>query len=43
MDLDSLLNEYYDVLDYTREGVPTPEKLRYLGIEKAINDVAKLS
>jgi aldehyde:ferredoxin oxidoreductase len=43
MDMDSLLNEYYDVLGYTREGVPTLDRLKDLGIEEAIDDIAKLS
>jgi aldehyde:ferredoxin oxidoreductase len=32
--LDTLLDEYYEALGYTREGVPTAEKLRSLGIEE---------
>jgi aldehyde:ferredoxin oxidoreductase len=32
-DLDTLLDEYYEALGYTREGVPTAEKLKDLGIE----------
>jgi aldehyde:ferredoxin oxidoreductase len=32
--LDTLLDEYYEALGYTREGVPTAEKLRDLGIEE---------
>jgi aldehyde:ferredoxin oxidoreductase len=31
-DLDTLLDEYYDVLGYTREGVPTLERMKDLGI-----------
>ncbi len=30
--LDRLLDEYYDTLGYTREGIPTPEKLKQLGL-----------
>jgi len=32
-DLDKMLDEYYDARGWTREGVPTPEKLRALGLE----------
>jgi len=32
-DLDLMLDEYYDARGWTREGVPTPEKLRSLGLE----------
>jgi aldehyde:ferredoxin oxidoreductase len=31
--LDALLDEYYDSLGYTRDGIPSPEKLGQLGIE----------
>jgi len=33
-DLDTLLDEYYEALGYTDEGVPTAEKLKDLGIEE---------
>jgi aldehyde:ferredoxin oxidoreductase len=32
-DLDALLDEYYDSLGYTKEGIPTPEKLKELKID----------
>lgn len=32
-DLDAMLDEYYDARGWTREGVPTAEKLRSLGLE----------
>jgi aldehyde:ferredoxin oxidoreductase len=32
-ELDAMLDEYYDARGWTREGVPTPEKLRSLGLE----------
>ncbi|MBM3299018.1 MAG: ABC transporter ATP-binding protein, partial [Deltaproteobacteria bacterium] len=32
-DLDALLDEYYDSLGYSRDGIPTAEKLRELGLE----------
>ncbi|MBI5572619.1 MAG: aldehyde ferredoxin oxidoreductase family protein [Desulfomonile tiedjei] len=31
--LDALLDEYYDYLGYSRDGVPTPEKLKELGLD----------
>ncbi len=31
--LDQLLDEYYDILGYTREGIPTSEKLKQLELE----------
>jgi aldehyde:ferredoxin oxidoreductase len=31
--LDTLLDEYYDALGYTKDGIPTPEKLKQLGLE----------
>ncbi len=38
-DLDPLLDEYYQALGYTNEGVPTIEKLRELDIEDAIKSI----
>ena len=34
--LDKLLDEYYEAAGYTKEGIPTVEKLKDLGIEEAI-------
>jgi len=31
--LDALLDEYYDALGYTRQGIPSTEKLKQLGLE----------
>jgi len=39
-DLDILLDEYYETLGYTKEGVPTIEKLKDLELEEAIKDLA---
>jgi aldehyde:ferredoxin oxidoreductase len=39
-DLDTLLDEYYRALGYTRGGVPTIEKLNELGIEGVTKDLA---
>jgi len=33
---DKLLDEYYEAAGYTKEGIPTVEKLKDLGIEEAI-------
>jgi aldehyde:ferredoxin oxidoreductase len=38
-DLDTLLDEYYKALGYTKEGVPTIEKLHDLGLDDAIKDL----
>jgi aldehyde:ferredoxin oxidoreductase len=38
-DLDKLLDEFYGALGYTKEGVPTIEKLNELGMEDVIEDV----
>ena len=36
--LGGLLDEYYEALGYGKDGVPTIEKLKELGIGKAIKD-----
>jgi aldehyde:ferredoxin oxidoreductase len=41
--LDPLLNEYYDALGYTKEGIPTMERILALGIEETLKDVAHFS
>jgi aldehyde:ferredoxin oxidoreductase len=38
-DLDKLLDEYYEALGYTCEGVPTDEKLKDLGIEELAKEI----
>jgi aldehyde:ferredoxin oxidoreductase len=35
--LDALLDEYYDSLGYSRDGVPTREKLKELGLESYVS------
>jgi aldehyde:ferredoxin oxidoreductase len=35
--LDNLLDEYYEAAGYTKEGIPTVEKLRDLGLEEVIS------
>ena len=35
-ELDFMLNEYYDARNWTREGIPTTEKLEELGLEEAV-------
>jgi len=37
--LDTLLDEYYDALGYTRQGVPSREKLEELGLEEVAKDL----
>ena len=37
--IDKLLDEYYEALGYTREGVPTAEKLKDLGIEELAKEI----
>jgi aldehyde:ferredoxin oxidoreductase len=39
--LDGLIDEYYDVSGYTRDGIPTPQKLKELGLEKVITDIER--
>ena len=34
--LDELIDEYYEAAGYTKEGIPTAEKLKALGIEELI-------
>jgi aldehyde:ferredoxin oxidoreductase len=38
-DLDKLLDEYYEALGYTGEGIPTVEKLKDLGIEEVAEEL----
>ncbi len=37
--LDGLVDEFYDVSGYTRDGIPTPQKLKELGLEKVTTDM----
>ncbi|MCK4369178.1 MAG: aldehyde ferredoxin oxidoreductase family protein [Dehalococcoidales bacterium] len=37
--LDTLLDEYYDALGYTSQGIPSIKKLRQLGLEWAVEDL----
>jgi aldehyde:ferredoxin oxidoreductase len=37
--MDTLLDEYYDALGYTRQGIPSEEKLRQLGLDWVIEDI----
>ena len=39
--LDGLLDEYYEILGYTKEGVPSIERLGKLGLKEAVDDIAK--
>ena len=38
-DLDTMLDEYYEARNWTNNGIPTPEKLKELGLEDTINDL----
>jgi len=38
-DLDTLLDEYYQAVGYTNEGVPTIEKLKDLGLDDTIREI----
>ena len=37
--LDGLIDEYYRLMGYTKNGIPTPERLRELGLEGVIKDI----
>ncbi len=39
--MDTLLDEYYDALGYTRQGIPSVEKLKQLGLEWVVEDIKK--
>ncbi len=39
--LDTLLDEYYDALGYTRQGIPSTEKLKQLGLEWLVKDIER--
>jgi aldehyde:ferredoxin oxidoreductase len=39
--LDTLLDELYDTLGYTREGIPSIERLSNLGLEWVVPDIKK--
>jgi len=41
--LDGLLDEYYDVLGYTRQGIPSEAKLKELGLDSVVADMKKFS
>ena len=34
-ELDRMLDEYYDLRGWTRDGIPTPERLHALGVDIA--------
>jgi aldehyde:ferredoxin oxidoreductase len=39
--LDGFLDEYYDALGYTRDGVPSADKLKQLGLDWVIEEIKK--
>lgn len=36
--MDTLLDEYYEAFGYNKEGIPTPQRIRQLGLEKFLED-----
>lgn len=42
-DLDFMLDEYYEARNWTKNGIPTPEKLEELGLEDTIGDLPSAS
>ena len=41
-DLDPMLDEYYDVRNWTRDGLPTRSELKRVGLEDVANELAKM-
>jgi aldehyde:ferredoxin oxidoreductase len=41
--LDGLLDEFYDALGYTRQGIPSEEKLKELGLDWVVADIKKFA
>jgi len=41
--LDGLLDEFYDALGYTRQGIPSEAKLKELGLDWVVKDIKKFS
>jgi aldehyde:ferredoxin oxidoreductase len=39
--LDKLLDEYYDALGYSSQGIPTEERLRQIGLDWVIEDIKR--
>jgi aldehyde:ferredoxin oxidoreductase len=39
--LDGFLDEYYDALGYTRQGIPSVEKLKQLGLDGVVEDIKR--
>jgi aldehyde:ferredoxin oxidoreductase len=39
--LDGLINEFYDAAGYTRQGIPTPQKIDELGLSGIVKDIEK--
>lgn len=40
--LDNLLDEYYEALGYSKQGIPTVEKLKQLGVRETVKDLPGL-
>jgi aldehyde:ferredoxin oxidoreductase len=41
-DLDPMLDEYYDVRNWTRDGLPTRSELKRVGLEDVADELAKM-
>ncbi|HEY3316760.1 MAG TPA: aldehyde ferredoxin oxidoreductase family protein [Bacillota bacterium] len=41
--LDAMLDRYYDRRGWTRDGIPTPDRLRSLGLDDLIGDLPRVS
>jgi aldehyde:ferredoxin oxidoreductase len=41
--LDGLIDEFYDVAGYTRQGIPTPRKLQELGLSDVAKDIQQFT
>ena len=37
---DEFLDKYYELRGWTKEGVPTPEKLKDLGLDSIVKDIS---
>ena len=42
-DLEYQLNEYYQIREWDDNGIPTPEKLRSLGLDSAADDLSEMA
>ncbi|MDY6863654.1 MAG: aldehyde ferredoxin oxidoreductase C-terminal domain-containing protein [Thermodesulfobacteriota bacterium] len=40
---DTLLDEYYKARGWSHDGIPTPDKLKELGLESVVGDIERFS